>query len=292
MLDEKQWQLLKDAKKVMDMSLAGLRRLYLLFFEAVKSPEQSLVGPSTFRMVVQRYGIRDTVLLKRLFCEWCEDTDRINYRDFMRVLISVNTEPMEDRLGLLFEIWDLDQSLSLSYSEMSGIMCSGVPAIELEQVTEQFNRVWADMRNTLQTTDDWMGPSRASGLSKEDLTGACQKMPHVKDFFDNMLTRRAPSVGESVHTDFAVRLRELEAEVLKESRAEEKELEHAQSSQSLGHGQSKPRLGRASSSMIRSPKEWEKEGLQPTQLNKYKQQVADRLGNSISGSGHAAPLGK
>ena len=281
--EEKQWQLLKDTKKVMDMSLEGLHRLYMLFFETVKSPEQSLVGPSTFRMVVTAYGIRDSVLLKRLFCEFCEQADRINYRDFMRVLVSVNEEPVEARLGLLFEIWDMDQSRSLSYSELSGIMLSGIPAHELEAVTEQFNKVWNEMRSSLQGTDDWIGLSRASGLSKDDLVGACQKLSHVRDFFERRLTRRSPQVGETHHTSFQVRLRELQAEVIKESRAEEKkEQERSMSSQSIQRSSSKTltamdsagQLGRASHPKLGAP----------GGLTKYKQQAADRFSTQIGPS--------
>ena len=99
-------------------------------------------------------------------------------------------------------------------------LLSGIPAHELEAVTEQFNKVWNEMRSSLQGTDDWIGLSRASGLSKDDLVGACQKLSHVRDFFERRLTRRSPQVGETHHTSFQVRLRELQAEVIKESRAE------------------------------------------------------------------------
>ena len=279
--EEKQWQLLKDTKKVMDMSLDGLHRLYMLFFETVKSPEQSLVGPSTFRMVVTAYGIRDSVLLKRLFCEFCEQADRINYRDFMRVLVSVNEEPVEARLGLLFDIWDMDQSRSLSYSELSGIMLSGIPTHEVEAVTEQFNQVWSKMRSSLQgSADDWIGLSRASGLSKDDLVGACQKLSHVRDFFERRLTRRSPQVGETHHTSFQVRLRELEAEVIKESRAEEKK-ELERSMPALGsHRSSKALTATGSAGHLARAGSQPKLGA-PGGLTKYKQQATDRLSNQM-----------
>jgi hypothetical protein len=35
---------------------------------------------------------------------------RIDYRHFVRILVSVNEEPIEQRLGLVFDCWDADSS--------------------------------------------------------------------------------------------------------------------------------------------------------------------------------------
>ena len=100
--EEKEWTLLKDAKNVMDTSLSGLTSLYTTFCAAVPNSEQSQVGPRTFRLVLAKHGVRDFILMSRLFNLFCELPDRLDYRKFVKALCSVNDEPVEDRIGLLW----------------------------------------------------------------------------------------------------------------------------------------------------------------------------------------------
>lgn len=235
--EEKQWQLLRDAKKGsgMDLSLAGIADLFKLFLDSARGAEPSMIGPKTFCLVLRKHGIRDPVLLIRLYKEFASqpNNDKINYRDFMKELVSVNEEPLEDRISLLFDVWDVDASGSLSYSELGQIMVTGVASNEIDEMTEHFNHVWSEIRSNVQeANDDWMGVGRSSGVGREDLVESARKAGPVREFFTKLLNRQPPAPSDRTPLNFAARLRELQAEVLKESRAEEKkELKDAASKQ-------------------------------------------------------------
>lgn len=242
---ERQWVMLKDTKVVMDFTMAGLTRLFELFNKTSRNAEIGLIGPRTFFNVMRQHGIRDPILINRLFKEFSEEPDRINYRDFMGVLCSVNEEPIEDRLGLLFDVWDVDRSNSLSYSELGSIMVQGVQSNELAQVTETFNKVWSEIRSNVQDTDQ-DGWGRANGLLKEDLTEAAKKPGFVRDFFMKLLTRQSPVGRDRDDFNFAARLREIEADILKESRQEEKRLMELKQQQAAEAAKKSPKGAKVS----------------------------------------------
>jgi hypothetical protein len=278
--DEKQWQLLKDTKKIMNTSLDGLRRLFDLFFEAASSAEQSMLHPRVFRQCLAKYGLRDVVLMSRLFKEFCEMPDRIDYRAFLGILCSVNQEPAGERLELLFDVWDMDLSNSLSYAELAAIVLNGVPAHEKERATERFNRIWIDIRQHLAASatadnDTWIGMNRSSGLTKEDLSTACLKMPHVREFFDHVLTRRSPGVNDNHRTAFSTRLLELEAELVREAKHGEIKENHG----GLARSSTVPSLRAPGVATRVSSKRLEpiKPDLQPKELQHYKSKVETRL---------------
>jgi hypothetical protein len=283
--EEKHWQLLKDATKVMHLTLDRLSTLFQAFFIAVAHAEQSMVGPQLFRHVLAKNGCRDVVLRSRLFEEFCEMEDRIDYRVFLTILCSVSKTPIEERLGLLFDIWDIDRSDSLSHSELAQVILTGVPTSEMEAVTERFNRVWIEIRQNLpHDPDDWM-ESRASGLSKTELVAACQKLPAVKDFFELMLTRRAPSANQR-RTSFSVRLRELHAEVLKEAKALDASQQGSSSRLLRTRSSSSPHLIKppelrpiqtAVSFPIRIQKDLNSDTMQPSTLRNYKGRAKETL---------------
>ncbi len=273
--EEKQWVLLKDTKKVMDMSMGGLARLFALFQQVARGAEQSMIGPRTFSGVLRQNGIRDPVHIDRLFKNFGEEPDKIDYREFMRTLCSVNEEPVEDRLHLLFDVWDVDNSGSLSYSELGQIMVNGVPTNELDKVTETFNRVWSEIRSqSHESEENWIGPGRAAGISREDLVETARRPGFVRDFFIQLLTRQAPAAREH-ELNFAARLRELEAEILKDARRVEKEEMEARQAQAAAaaaqYRDSKQRSLRASKSSSSV-----KLGA-PRQLSKYKLQASERV---------------
>lgn len=225
---EKQYKLLLDAKKVLDMSIKGLRRLFRIFYHSVNNTEQSLVGQRHFRLALVKHGVRDVILMSRLFTEFCSPVDKlkIDYRQFIRILSSVSEEPVESKLGLLFEVWDVDQSGTLSYGELSPIILLGIPAGEMEALMDNFNRAWTEIRNNLSTEGnaEWIGLSRGSGVSNEDICDACVKLPRVRMFFNKILTRQPPKADDRTENggrNFQLRLRELEAEMLKEMRLSE-----------------------------------------------------------------------
>ena len=218
--EEKQWVLLKDSKVVMDMSMAGLKRLFSLFKEATRGMGvgESMIGPRAFSLALRQMGLRDPVHIDRLFKNFSHPNqpEKIDFREFMRTLCSVNEEPIEDRLRLLFDVWDVDHSGSLSYSELGIIIVTGVDSGDLDTVTEAFNRVWSEIRSQSQNKEeDWIGPGRAAGISKEDLVESARRPGFVRDFFIQQLTRQAPA-SKDHSLNFAARLRELEAQIVKE----------------------------------------------------------------------------
>ena len=198
--EEKQWVLLKDTKVVMDMSTAGLKRLFSLFKEASRGMGvgDSMIGPRAFSLALRQMGLRDPVHIDRLFKNFNHPNqpEKIDFREYMRTLCSVNEEPIEDRLRLLFDVWDVDHSGSLSYSELGIIIVTGVDSGDLDTVTEAFNRVWSEIRSQSQNKEeDWIGPGRAAGISKEDLVESVRRPGFVRDFFIQQLTRQAPARG-------------------------------------------------------------------------------------------------
>jgi len=280
---EKQYKLLMDSRKVLDVSIAGLRRLHKVFFASAPNAEQTLVGPRTFRLALAKYGVRDVVLMQRLFTEFCSPyaPDKIDYRQFVRVLASINEEPCEEKVALLFEMCDVDHSGTVSYRELTPIVIAGVPTNEAEAVLEAFSSVWGEIRSSTSGASDseWSGLGRATGVCKDDLCDACRRLPNVRDFFSAILTRQSPKADDRLHHNFQARLRELEAEVVKESRmmdqlkneadeaAAQKRrsgrrkssfphgdgMSHSASQPELGRGKVAESLGRQSSSMKLPP---------------------------------------
>ena len=158
-----------------------------------------------------------------------------------------------------FQVWDIDRSLSLTYSELGYILVNGVHPSDLESMTDNFSRVWAEIKSgsgdkdaDASSNDHWISSSRA-GITKEDLINACRPPGNVRDFFTKMLTKRSPKADEN-RGNFAARLKELEAEILKESRIEEKKRE-AEVNAAGQHTQSAPKLSRQPSmlSPMRTP---------------------------------------
>jgi hypothetical protein len=160
--------------------------------------------------------------MQRLFKEFCSslDPEKIDYRHFVRVLASVTDEPTEDKVALLFELWDIDRSGTLSYSELSPIVTASIQTHEMEEVLEDFNLIWGDIRSGTTGNDggEWIGLSRATGVTKDDLCDACVKNTNVREFFSSILTRQPPKADTRSQRNFHARLRELQAEVAKESR--------------------------------------------------------------------------
>jgi hypothetical protein len=239
LIDEKLYRVLQDARKLMDSSLSGLRQLHNLFLESVPNVEQSLLGQSAFRLVLIKHGVRDAIIMQRLFDEFSIldtlGTERIDFRLFLRMLCSVNQEPLEEKLALLFEVWDVDQGGSLSYSELQPIIVDGVRTHELQMVNDHFNRVWTEIRTSLVDTDRevWIGASQASGVTKDDLVIAIQRLPSARFLFDKILTRRAP-MKEEKRSSFQSRLKELQAALHEENRAKVKQQQQQQQQQSEG----------------------------------------------------------
>ena len=128
-------------------------------------------------------------------------------------------------------------------------MLANVSSHEAAVMNETFSKIWAEVRNSVTAGDDenWIGLSRGVGVTKEDLTSAAEKLPSIRDFFMQVLNRRPPKAQE-VATPFHMRLRELQAEIVRESL----EADH-QSLESDGASGREPMSRHASDSSLLRP---------------------------------------
>ena len=65
------WSLIQEARKYTDLSVGGLHEMYESF-AAVAPAGGPVISPRQFRGVLSRHGIRDPVLVQRLFAEFME----------------------------------------------------------------------------------------------------------------------------------------------------------------------------------------------------------------------------
>ena len=219
----KQWQLLQDTRKVIDCSADSLRRLYSIFARSIgANSDQILVGPRTFRLALANHGVRDVILMQRLYGEFCSpfNSDKIDFRAFVGTLCSVSEASIEDKLDLLFDVWDVDESGSLTFHELSPIIIGMIPTHEVDMMASQLSKVWNAIRTGKEEpggASSWIGASHGAGLSKEDLIHACGKSPLVREFFCRVIDRPAPAAKEN-KVSFKDRMRELHADMIKESK--------------------------------------------------------------------------
>lgn len=215
----KQHQVLRDSRRVINCRSASLRRLYEIFNESIgANSDQSLVGPRTFRLALARHGVKDVILMQRLYNEFRSPLggSKIDFRAFIGVLCSMNDEPVEQKLDLLFDVWDVDEGGTLTHGELAPIIQGMVPEAQLEMMTDLFNKAWTEIRQICygksnsegNKEDNWIGRSAASGVSKDDLVNAVLKSPSVRDFFDRILNRPPPKARDDV-ISFTDRMREL-----------------------------------------------------------------------------------
>ena len=111
-LDELHYALTRDARKVADLNIPTLGQMFVLFSDCLDTGE-TLVGPKTFKAVLSRCAINDDVLVRRMFTGFAEE-GKLDYRDFMRALVCGSGAPIDEKLALLFRVYDVDRSESLS----------------------------------------------------------------------------------------------------------------------------------------------------------------------------------
>ena len=237
---EKQWRLLKDAMVLLPRKIDGLETLFHLFQSAAPSAEHSYVSWSGFESVLEEVGVHDPILTKRLFDEFCDESDnedpsappRIDFRHFMHIVTTMVSQPVEARVSLLFDVWDADMSGTLSHSELVHHFTHGLPVHKIQGAIEAFNQVWTQIRafnaheiekEIAKETDGESftirKESKSSEVTKAVLLAACRKLPAVRYYMQAALTRTAPKAD--VHArrgvdKFHARLRELDAQVMEE----------------------------------------------------------------------------
>lgn len=79
------WSLVSDTRKAVDCSMPRLRVALQLFSDALETG-QTLIGPRAFKLALNQLGLRDNVLIDRLFGSFAEPHGgvRVDYREFLR----------------------------------------------------------------------------------------------------------------------------------------------------------------------------------------------------------------
>ena len=90
---DKHWQLIEDAARQSDFSIPQLKEM-LKAFNLQKEAGSTLVGPHTFRLVLAKFGIKDAILVRRLFEGFCGCGTKVDYRD----LLCVASTPLDPSL--------------------------------------------------------------------------------------------------------------------------------------------------------------------------------------------------
>ena len=187
-------------------------------FAAVAPAGRPVISPRQFRGVLSRYGIRDPVLVQRLFAEFMEkeppEPTRLDYREFLRACSGMDDAPTEEKLSLLFAIYDVDRSGTLSLGEMTQIFVKGEPSSAQQRIIERTERMWAEIPDAARgdAGGDWFSMSKAEGITKEDILACCAESDSIKFFFESVLDRERPKPPASEGGDFKSRLAAMQAE--------------------------------------------------------------------------------
>ena len=226
------WRLLQDTRSVIDASIRGLHHLFRCFREAAleKDLELAQIGRRAFREGFVQYGVRgaykatDEVLINRLFDEFCEREEgvplRIDTRHFIHQLVTINHEPIEVRLDLLFDVWDLDDSRTLKHKELADHVTHGLPMHKRSVAMEAFNRAWIEVRRHAASKDREGTTKRLlerhpKEITKPMLLDAAKKLVTVANFFDDFLTRVPPKADDH-KAPLRVRMGEIDRQVRRE----------------------------------------------------------------------------
>jgi Ca2+-binding EF-hand superfamily protein len=136
--------LLREMRKLYDFSVEALHGIFNSFVSVVRQG-QSLIGPKTFRLLMARHGMRDTVIQQRLFQEFADQRlpERLDFRALIRVFCLLADDPLEAKLELLIDVYDLDLSGALSTSELLFILKGDDKSRESEDAVEL---LWAQMK--------------------------------------------------------------------------------------------------------------------------------------------------
>ena len=261
---EKTWRLLQDARRALDLSAGGLQALFRIFQRHAPAKDHAFMDAMAFRrsfhQYFKRHGVRDMILVRRLFANFKEkeedesantgdatkddDTDnqpRIDFRQFVRILASMSREFIEDRVDVLFEVWDADESGTLSFTELASHVTHDLPIDRVEGAMEEFAIIWGQIKRYAANARRAAGEEveedpfssggigsikkdvNAAELEKQHLVAACAHLPAVRYFFEDLLTHKPPKADElargNLQRNFQARLRELDAEVYMEVKA-------------------------------------------------------------------------
>ena len=175
---ESKYALMREAGKVVDFSTAALADM-CLNFKAITKPEQVFVRRRTFHQVLEAHGMHDEVQRDRFFDEWADKLDpmTLDYRSFLRFLACATDEPIQHRLDLLFDVYDINSSGLLSLAELTQIVTDGRSPAESAVLASTLDELWEnDLKAPLASPlhdgkggeeTFWSGFNRNSGVPKE-----------------------------------------------------------------------------------------------------------------------------
>jgi len=190
-------------------------------FNTALEPSQFLIGPKMFRMVMHKFGVADTILVKRLFETFAEHTARLDYRELLRSFIAVSGAPADQKLDLLFDIYNEDELnggnwsltlVTLIIAKMKqGVVGAGqrldalgrptaAPPIDLraaldEDLLWEIEKIYAAARAFIldanlgspdeHEEDHYIARAPAgTAMTKETVLVACRENATIRDFFD------------------------------------------------------------------------------------------------------------
>ena len=117
------WSLMVEARRAASFSMPALRRLHARFADSL-DPGVILVGPNTFTLVLNAEGLTDRVLVGRLFSVFAELSGDVNveYRELLRAFACVDAAPIEEKIDLLFSIYDTEGAATLTLPELTEVI--------------------------------------------------------------------------------------------------------------------------------------------------------------------------
>ena len=226
------WRLLMDTRAVIDGSIRGLTRLFQICRQVAPSPDHSMLTLTAFRIAMGMYSVRDDVLIMRLFEEFCERDedvdDRIDARHFIRQFVAINHhEPLEDRVSLFFDLWDMDDSGTLKQSELADHVVHDLPVYKRDRALHALNRVWTHIRGLAMRDNEFQSSLNPTEVMKPNVIEAVKTLPVVAHFFDEFLMRRPPKANTAADwtetgrkNALRARMKKLDAEVRIEVRGQ------------------------------------------------------------------------
>ncbi|KAL1515182.1 hypothetical protein AB1Y20_004243 [Prymnesium parvum] len=181
-------QLLKDMKKSADFSCQGLRRLNSIFAQA-SGGNRWVVGRRTFQLVLSRHGVRDVILQQRLFNDLSlEDNGKIDYRDFICVLVIASRDSVEDKMDALFDVHEADgRSDGITISELLHVIMLEQRDEDRELIATALELMATEIREHQHSEqDDYWTPSHSVGLQRAEVRRALKEVPVVREFFEKV----------------------------------------------------------------------------------------------------------
>ena len=212
------WLLVRDARKMGHFTMPSLVKMLPAFAEAVESGNTTL-GFSSFQAVLRQFGTTDTILVQRLFEGFSDADGRVDYREFLRAFLLASSAPVEEKLSLACEMYDLEHTGNLSRAVLFLILAKCDqggevnPSLDLdletafdESTTASIERVWQLMREANERAqqalvhdddDPFFGAVTQKGISREIATAVCREQPFARDFFAAHLNAKPQQVKDA-----------------------------------------------------------------------------------------------